>query len=260
MYSYQIGWHWKHPADFHIDRPNGLHGMQLIVINTAARVCVAGQKYDVSPNTAFLIENCVPHTLDAAGCAYSDDWIRFTPEQEDHVFFDSLSLAWHEPIMLPDDSVSQMIALCERISKTELPDKKQILHHMLMSILLYLNALRHPKNKKPAHYYDRKLEALRLKIYANPAADWNIPQIAEELCISVSHFQRLYKQQYGISCMNDIFMSRMEYAKKLLLETELPAAEIAEQCGFHSYEHFSKSFAKYACMPPARYRAKYRED
>ncbi|MBQ8922473.1 MAG: helix-turn-helix transcriptional regulator [Oscillospiraceae bacterium] len=259
MDLYQVGWHWKHPADFCIKRPNGLHGMQLIVINTKAQVSVSGTEFAVQPNTAFLIENCVPHTLRAAGEEYSDDWIRFTPEQEDRVFLDGLSLAWHVPVVLPDDTVSQMIAICDKIAKSASAEKQQILHHMLLSILLYLNGLSQPRTAARRNYYDRNLESLRKRIYGNPAEDWSIPQIAEELCISVSHFQRLYKQHFGISCTNDIFMSRMEYAKKLLLETELSAAEIAEQCGFRSYEHFSKSFAKYACMPPSRFRAKNRE-
>lgn len=255
MYLYQLGWSWKHPADFHIDRPNGLHGMQLLVIKTKARVSIGGHQYNVQPNTAFLIESCMPHTLEADGCEYSDDWIRFTPEQEDHTFIDSLSLTWNMPIVLPDETVSQMIAVCVKLSDAELPDKNPMLHHIMVSILLYLNAQAQPKSARRRHYYDPKLDVLRKRIYSNPAEEWSIPQIAEELCISASHFQRLYKQRFGISCMNDIFMSRMEYAKKLLLETELSAAEIAEQCGFHSYEHFSKSFSKYACMPPARYRA-----
>ena len=51
----------------------------------------------------------------------------------------------------------------------------------------------------------------------------------------------------------------MEYAKQLLLETTLSAGEIAEKCGYQNYEYFSKSFAKYGCMSPVKYRQTYQE-
>ncbi len=59
--------------------------------------------------------------------------------------------------------------------------------------------------------------------------------------------------------MNDVFMSRMDYAKQLLMNTDLPANEIAEKCGFNNYEYFSRSIAKYACGSPVKYRSKFKE-
>jgi AraC family transcriptional regulator of arabinose operon len=46
----------------------------------------------------------------------------------------------------------------------------------------------------------------------------------------------------------------MEYAKQLLTTTDLSAIEIAERCGYTDYSHFSRVFAKYACVSPAKYR------
>lgn len=259
MYLNMTGWRWKHPADMKIDRPNGIFGMQLLLIQSKAIVTMGDQAYHVEKNTAFLVENCMPHSLHADGEEYIDDWIRFTSEQDDHAFLESLNLQWNVPLPLKDDTLSKMIAACDEVSHAELNAKNQILHHMMTAILLYLSECAHPKKKSKHSEYDDKLEDIRRQLYADPGKEWSIPEIAAELCISVSHFQRLYKARYGISCMQDIFMSRMEYAKHLLLETNLPAAEIAEKCGYQSYEHFSKSFAKFACMPPVRYRAKYKE-
>lgn len=259
MYLYQMGWHWKHGADFALERPSGLHGAQLLLICTKARVRMGTTEFDVEPNTAFLVQSSVPHALCAAGGEYMDDWIRFTPEQEDHAFMDSLDLAWHVPIPLSDDTLSQMIAACVKVSEADLPNKNQILHHMMTAALLYLNEVTHPRLRTKKSEYDRKLEEIRRGIYADPGHDWTVPELAAELCVSVSHFQRLYKAKYGISCTQEIFISRMEYAKQLLLETTLSAGEIAEKCGYQNYEYFSKSFAKYGCMSPVKYRQTYQE-
>ncbi len=259
LYLYQMGWHWSHPADFCIERPNGHFGMQIILIRTPAKVKMGGISYTVSPNTAFLVKSCLPHCLYANGCEYTDDWIRFSPEQNDHEMLDNLGLPWNEPIPLPDDTVSELIHSCVEIFESDMPNKNRILHHLMCAILLTLREYTKPKTAQKQNYYDQQLDALRKDIYSHPGKDWSIPVAAEELCISVSHFQRLYKLRYGISCSNDIFMSRMEYAKQLLLETELSASEIAAMCGYQSYENFSKAFSRYACQPPAKYRAAHKE-
>ncbi|HAG12409.1 MAG TPA: AraC family transcriptional regulator [Ruminococcus sp.] len=254
MHIYMLGFHWKHPADFRIERPNGHFGMQLILVQSKARIQMGEQEFLVEPNTAFLVQSCLPHALFAVGEEYMDDWIRFSPEQDDHAFLNQLDLEWNAPIPLPDDTVSHLIAAGDALIHSEMPQKNRMLHHIMMSILLYLQDVSCPKTERKHNYYDSNLEAIRRKIYENPGEDWSIQKIAESLCISVSHFQRLYKARFGVSCSNDIFMSRMEYAKQLLLETALPASEIALKCGYQNYEYFSRSFSKYACMPPARYR------
>lgn len=258
MYLYQLGWHWKHPPSFVIERPNGLHGMQLLLIQSKARIRMGTKEYNVQPNTAFLVKSSLPHALYADGCEYMDDWIRFSPEQDDHAFLDSLEIAWNMPIPLADDTVSKLIASCEDIFNSDLQHKNRILHHTMTAILLYLSEFTHPASGKK-NFYDEKLDGVRREIYKNPGSDWSIPQIAGKLCVSVSHFQRLYKARFGVSCTQDIFTSRMEYAKQLLLETMLPAAEISEMCGFQNYEYFSRTFAKYACVSPARFRAENQE-
>lgn len=254
MYLYFLGWHWKHSAELKIERPNGHFGMQLILVQSRARIRMGETEYRVEPNTAFLVKSCLPHAIYADGEEYIDDWIRFSLAQEDHAFLDSLDLSWNVPIPLHDDIVSKMIAACDEIFQSDLQHKNRILHHNMTAILLYLSEYTHPVSKRKQNFYDEKLEVIRREIYKNPGNDWSIPQIAGELCVSVSHFQRLYKTRYGISCTQDIFISRMEYAKQLLLETALPAGEIAEMCGFKNYEYFSRTFAKYACVSPARFR------
>ena len=102
MYLYQLGWNWKHSADLKIERPNGHFGMQLIVVRTRGRLRMGGAEYRVKPNTAFLVQSCLPHCIYADGEPYADDWIRFSPEQDDHDFLDNLKVRWNEPIQLPE--------------------------------------------------------------------------------------------------------------------------------------------------------------
>ncbi|MBQ9809452.1 MAG: helix-turn-helix transcriptional regulator [Ruminococcus sp.] len=260
MFIYQLGWHWRHPADFVIERPNGHFGTQVILVQSKGRLKMGGTEYIVDKNTAFLVKNCLPHCIYGYEEEYVDDWIRFSLEQKDVDFIAGLKLEYNVPVKLRDDSVSKLIAAAVEIFDSEVPNKNETLHHILTAILLHMSEYAAPVDKKKRNYYDDKLDSLRGRIFQHPSENWNIPDLAAELNISVSHFQRLYKQKYGISCMNDVFMSRMEYAKQLLMNTELTAAEIAEMCGYQNYEYFSRSFVKYACVSPTKYRNKFKEN
>ncbi|MBQ4465236.1 MAG: helix-turn-helix transcriptional regulator [Oscillospiraceae bacterium] len=259
MVIYMLGWHWRHPSDLAIERPNGHFGMQILLVQSKARIRMGEQEYRVEPNTVFLIKSCMPHCIYADGEEYCDDWVRFSVEQEDHALIDSLGEVWNVPIRLQDNSVSDLIRASEAIFRTDALNKQEALHHVMKAILLHIRSQFAPQPNVPHTHYDNDLERLRRDIFSNPARDWSIPEIAESLGLSESHFRRLYKNRYGISCTKDVWTSRMEYAKQLLLTTELSANEIADKCGYQSYEHFSRSFVKYACVSPIRYRTEHKQ-
>lgn len=258
MFIYQLGWHWTHPADLVIERENGHFGHQILLVQSKGRIKMGEKEYHVEKNTVFLVSSCLPHCIYGDGEEYCDDWIRFSIEQEDQDFISGLGLEFNVPVKLHDDGISKLIAAAEDIFNSSVPQKKSALHHILCSILIHISVNSAPTKKKH-NYYDEELDKLRKNIYDDPAHEWNIPEIAEKLNISVSHFQRLYKNKFGVSCMNDVFMSRMEYAKQLLMNTDLTANDISDKCGFNNYEYFSRSFTKYACMSPVKYRNKYKE-
>ncbi len=259
MHIYQLGWNWEHPETWAAERPNGHFGLQLILVRTGGRLCMDTKEYRVGKNTLFLVESCLPHSIYAEGQPYADDWIRFSVDPDDAVFMNSLELPFNVPIQMTDDSVSRLIAAAEEIFRSDVPKKNDTLNYILKAILCHIGACAAPQQKHPKNHYDRALDELRREIYDNPAHDWNVPQIAEDLSLSVSHFQRLYKKHFGVSCMNDVFISRMNYAAKLLLQTEYTAKEIAYMCGYQSYENFSRAFTKYACVSPVQYRIRFKE-
>ena len=259
MVIYQLGWHWEHPATLAIERPNGHFGTQVLLVQSRGRLIMGEKEYHVQKNTVFLIQSCVPHCIYGDGETYCDDWIRFSIEQEDTDFIDGLGLPFHVPIELHDDGVSELIKACETVFQSDANGKQETLHALLTAILLHIKGQYEPDKSVRPSYYDPALEQIRRDIFAEPAREWSLPEIASGLNLSESHFRRLYKQRFGVACTKDIWASRMEYAKQLLLDTDLTATEIASRCGYQSYEHFSRSFVKYACVSPNKYRAEHRD-
>jgi AraC family transcriptional regulator len=84
--------------------------------------------------------------------------------------------------------------------------------------------------------------------------DISLAMVAEGVGMSYYHFSRSFKQSIGLSPINYITRERIERAKRLLAETELPISEIALRTGFSSQSHFTTSFRKLAGVTPSSFR------
>lgn len=71
---------------------------------------------------------------------------------------------------------------------------------------------------------------------------------------SPAHFARLFKHTTGCSPHQYVIQCRMEQAKQLLAETDMPLSEIGLQVGCADQSHFTALFHKHASMTPKAYR------
>lgn len=105
--------------------------------------------------------------------------------------------------------------------------------------------------------YKMLLQTLRSEIVTEPQRDWNIADMAKEIGISRSHLQRLYKQYFSVSCMDDIIAARLNKAKKLLMYTSLRITDIALQCGYRNESHFMRQFKEKCGITALQFRKEH---
>ena len=82
----------------------------------------------------------------------------------------------------------------------------------------------------------------------------NLQEIASELRVSLSYLEASFRKSTGISLMQYVIKTRINYAAKLLLENKKSITEIAFICGFNSATHFSNTFKKHTGVSPRAYR------
>lgn len=70
--------------------------------------------------------------------------------------------------------------------------------------------------------YWKNMNTLRQKIYSRPQENWNIADMAQMMLLSRAYFQRLYKQNFGVSAMSDVIAARIAMAKNCWQTGRIP--------------------------------------
>jgi len=81
-----------------------------------------------------------------------------------------------------------------------------------------------------------------------------LEQVAAAVALSPFHFHREFKRSTGMTPHQYIVHVRMERAKALLSDSDMPLAEVAAQVGFADQSHFSSTFRRTTAMTPRNYR------
>jgi AraC family transcriptional regulator len=81
-----------------------------------------------------------------------------------------------------------------------------------------------------------------------------LSQLARECGLSVSHFTRAFRKSFDVSPYRWLLERRIDYAKALLLTSDLPIANIALQSGFSDQAAFTRAFGRIVGDSPGRWK------
>lgn len=81
-----------------------------------------------------------------------------------------------------------------------------------------------------------------------------VPQLAARIFLSPGHFSELFSREVGMPPAAYLRRLRLEKARTLLRETDLPAGQIALDTGFGDAAHFSRAFRAVYGVSPLGYR------
>ena len=243
-----IGYSAVHPKDFIHDVPGGYNCYLLLMVTSPAELLIDNEFQAVAANTAILYTPGSRIYYRANGEEYSNDWIRFSSNES---FVEQFPLK-NVPFSVRDAEYCHNLfkLLTWEASVTSANNEANISH--LLWVLF--SKLHETVADEPFHAHTQALLGLHKKICNQPQAPWNISQMAEELHLSTSRLQTLYKQMFGISCMDDVISRRLHRAKDQLKVTTKSIREIAEGCGYNNVEHFCRQFRQYNGCTPGQFR------
>jgi len=107
--------------------------------------------------------------------------------------------------------------------------------------------------------YTRKLSPHQIRrltdfILAHLTQNLSLEMLAQQVGFSPYHFARLFRRTTGESPHQFVLRQRLEAAKHLLKETDLPLTQVALSAGFPNQSHFTQAFKHRIGCTPRIYR------
>ncbi len=79
-------------------------------------------------------------------------------------------------------------------------------------------------------------------------------ELAKRCGMTTFRFSRLFKEVKGLGFMDYILNKRMDYAKELLDNSQMPITSIGYEVGFKDPSYFARAFKQFAGCTPSEYR------
>ncbi len=171
--------------------------------------------------------------------------------------------AGHEFILLTPDDPVQAETL-RRLDESLRLDENAFgyemrLQSMLTDIWLRLaEQVRPPETAAPRPGSDEKIKQMMVYINTHYAERITTPMIAAAAFCSERECYRTFQTCLHTTPTDYLRNVRLQFARKLLMETDTPITEIAQACGLGSSSYFGRLLRQQTGQTPLEYRAKWR--
>lgn len=126
----------------------------------------------------------------------------------------------------------------------------------ILSLLITLARRMKPSAQPIRRQDDRNLSYYHILEYidTHSSDSLEVQKLAEMCHMSYSHFAKVFREHYGLSCKEYIQYIRMNKAQDLLLNSEFDLDYIAQETGFYDCSHFIRQYRKWRGITPKQER------
>lgn len=150
--------------------------------------------------------------------------------------------------------MEQLLRLCMEENNSKEPDQ-QYLKNLLICVLLRILKLV-PDNGDVVPLVDKPIQAAILYLHMHFRENPKLSELARISHYNTSHFSTTFHKELGMTYSQYLNMLKINYAKELLLSTELKVTEVCFECGFTSQSNFLRLFKEQTGTSPLEFRKK----
>lgn len=103
---------------------------------------------------------------------------------------------------------------------------------------------------------DRRIAAAIEYIMEHTREELPVEELAANACMTKDYFIRLFRKHTGQTPQQYIIRKKMERAQLLLITSDAPIKQIAEELGYYDHSYFNRVFRKNVGTTPMLYRTK----
>jgi AraC family transcriptional regulator, melibiose operon regulatory protein len=142
------------------------------------------------------------------------------------------------------------------------PGKEIMIQLHLAQLLIQISRMVIEERKNERDYQQANVYVKKTIEYLHQNYDCNIQvkDIGDTVNIHPGYLHRIFKKQTGFTIMEYLTSLRMEKAKMLLADTDIPVIEISYYVGINSRQYFSYLFKKHTNKTPIEYRKSVSQD
>ncbi|MFJ2366823.1 helix-turn-helix transcriptional regulator [Pseudomonas sp. NPDC087697] len=106
----------------------------------------------------------------------------------------------------------------------------------------------------PGHQKHQALSNVQLYIDQHFRETIDQRELAKRFGMTAFRFSRLFKETYGLGFTDYILNKRMNFAKELLDNSQMPITSIGYEAGFKDPSYFARAFKQFTNCTPSEYR------
>lgn len=253
MNLHALGMDYKHDQDFLIERPNGSGDSLVLIFKSPALIRLNNNIKHLPVGSAVIFSGSFEQYYGADKQEYINHWVHFD-YNGDEAFIERIGLPLNTPILSADIAAAENILKLLSVESVSDRENSAECADLLLKLLLSKLAEGTECDVSQSFPHRAALKELRACIYRTPCMYLSVEEMAKELHLSPSHFQYLYKREFGVSCYEDAIKARLDMAKYYLINTSLSIKRISELCGYENDVHFIRQFKKRTGMTAGQYR------
>ncbi len=153
-------------------------------------------------------------------------------------------------------NLKEIVHLCDEIrplSEIHI-DENRILVKTLLNVLIAKLSTLYINQNEPKPKQLVMLSEVIDYIESHLSEDIDTPTLSKKAGFSTRHFNRLFKDIFGVTPKQYIMSLRLIEACKLLKESDMTISQLSAQCGFPDSSYFAQLFLKRFQITPTEYR------
>jgi len=237
-------WRYYHPAPFRpVVSGRVLSEFQLLYITEGEGIFTSDKTvYQVTPGSVLLLLPGVKHAyhpLPETG--WHEYWVGF----KGAYFLELIETGYfsREKVFFNIGLHDSILSLYNKIFDEVLYQRPLYQMRVCTSILaLITEVLDRERCKDIPEFYHQIVEKAKLLMEANIFSTINLPDIANQLSISTSHFHKIFKTYTSMTPYQYFILIKMQKAENLLSRGGISVKEAASRLGFENQYHFSNLF------------------
>lgn len=252
LYLVGAGWHENQNP---INRVSGFPTFQVIYCTSGTGLLkIESTEYEIAERQGFFLYPDEAHEYHAIREPWETHWVTFGGDDIRRLmqtlgFTKSSMFYIRDPIALND--LWRCILLEGKSNNYEKGYQCSALTYSFL-ILLRSIATEQPSIKDDKWHV--QLNTVLSFIDDHLACTLSLNDISDSAGISTQYLCRLFKMHLNMRPIEYVTKRRIQEAKKMLAESQLPELDIAARCGFNSFSYFCTCFKRQEQITPSDFR------